>query len=145
MPMKMKEVKTHSSEETFQEGVKLGKTLETRKIIALFGDLGSGKTTFLKGFISSMTGRPPEEITSPTFTYLHVYTGKATVYHFDLYRLSSPRDFFLAGFDEYLQTNDICCIEWAEKIDRCFLEHAIQITLSHQGQDTRLITIGDFA
>jgi tRNA threonylcarbamoyladenosine biosynthesis protein TsaE len=72
-----------------------------------FGDLGAGKTTFLKGMISALTGCSSAEITSPTFNYLHVYEGKIPVYHFDLYRLTNAQQFKGAGFSEYFQVEGI--------------------------------------
>jgi len=90
--------------------------------------------------ISALTGCSAAEITSPTFNYLHIYEGKTTVYHFDLYRLTSAEQFNSAGFSEYLNAG-VCCIEWAEKIASKLLPDTIRITLEHQGVASRLITI----
>ncbi len=141
-PAKMKdEICTHSSEETEAAGALLGRSLQGNEILAFFGDLGAGKTTFIKGLISSLTGCSPDEITSPTFNYLHIYEGKIPVYHFDLYRLATAEQFEGAGFSEYLQMNGICCLEWAEKIESKLPVGTIRITLEHQGLDSRLIVI----
>ncbi|HEX2580129.1 MAG TPA: tRNA (adenosine(37)-N6)-threonylcarbamoyltransferase complex ATPase subunit type 1 TsaE [Rhabdochlamydiaceae bacterium] len=133
-------IKTHSSEETEAAGARFAASLHGNETIAFFGDLGAGKTTFLKGMISALTGCSTAEITSPTFNYLHLYEGEKIVYHFDLYRLTSAEQFDRAGFSEYLNTG-ICCIEWAEKIASKLPPETIRITLEHQGLTSRLITI----
>lgn len=137
--MLKKRVKTNSSEETLKAGTEFARSLYGNEVIAFFGDLGSGKTTFLKGLISASTGCSPHEISSPTFTYLQIYEGKFPIYHFDLYRLSSPEQFVGAGFSEYLKGEGVCCIEWAEKIN--LPENAIRITIDYEGPHTRVITI----
>lgn len=133
-------IKTHSSEETEAAGAHFAATLRGNETIAFFGDLGAGKTTFLKGMISALTGCSPSEITSPTFNYLNIYEGKIPVYHFDLYRLKAAEQFEGAGFSEYLQMG-VCCLEWAEKIETKLPAGTIRITLEHQGLDNRLIKI----
>jgi tRNA threonylcarbamoyladenosine biosynthesis protein TsaE len=139
MPVKM--INTHSSEETEAAGTHFAASLHGNETIAFFGDLGAGKTTFLKGLISTLTGCSPSEITSPTFNYLNIYEGKIPVYHFDLYRLKTTEQFEGAGFSEYLSAEGICCLEWAEKIETKLPAGTIRITLEHQGLDNRLITI----
>ena len=135
------EICTHSSEETEAAGARLASSLQGNEVLAFFGDLGAGKTTFIKGLITALTGCHPDEVTSPTFNYLHIYEGKKTVYHFDLYRLKGAEQFQGAGFSEYLQTGGICCLEWAEKIETRLPADTIRITLQHQGLDSRLIKI----
>ena len=132
---------TSSSEETQAAGAEFAETLQGTETIAFFGDLGSGKTTFLKGMISALTGCSPDEITSPTFTYMQIYEGKFPVYHFDLYRLSNGEQFEEAGFSEFLDLGGVCCLEWAEKIETKLPAGTIRITLEHQGLDNRLIKI----
>lgn len=136
MPLKGK-INSHSSEETFQAGVHFAKSLEGSEVVAFFGDLGSGKTTFLKGMISTLANCKPDEITSPTFTYLHIYEGP--VFHFDLYRLSSPKQF--GEFSEYLQGKGVCCIEWAEKIQELLPPNTIRISIEYLGENSRSIHI----
>jgi tRNA threonylcarbamoyladenosine biosynthesis protein TsaE len=139
MPVKM--IKTHSSEETEAAGAHFAASLQGNEIVAFFGDLGAGKTTFLKGMISALTGCSPAEITSPTFNYLHIYEGKFPIYHFDLYRLTAGEQFEGAGFSEYLQAGGVCCLEWAEKIETKLPSGTIRIIMEHQGLDNRLIKI----
>src|SRR5262245_47888072 len=113
------EYTTHSAHETMLLGKKLGKELPDNSIVCFFGDLGAGKTTFIKGLASGAANFSVEEITSPTFVYLNIYEGKRSVFHFDLYRLKNVHDFIGLGFDEYFQAGGICCIEWSERISAC--------------------------
>lgn len=103
-------------------------------VLALKGDLGAGKTTFLKGFISALTGTPPHLIQSPTFTYLQLYEGSPyDLYHFDLYRLKNDRQFETAGFRDYLQTGGICCLEWADRIESQLPTTTLFLEISYAG------------
>ena len=120
---------TTSAEETFQIGVRLGKTVTAPCVIALHGDLGAGKTTFVRG-IAAANKADTEEVCSPTFTYLNIYLGNIAIYHFDLYRIPNEEEFISAGFDEYLTAGGICCIEWPEKI-ACFLKEQAVFSLHH--------------
>lgn len=130
---------TSSSEETQKIAESFGKTLSANTVVALFGELGSGKTTFIKGLIAGIANISPREVNSPTFTYLNIYTD--SIYHFDLYRLKGEEDFLSMGFDEYFKAGGICCIEWPERISSLIPPEAIRITLEHIGQDQRRITI----
>lgn len=136
---------TRSPEETFRAGEKFGHTLETPCVIALHGDLGAGKTTFIRGLASSL-GADEREVCSPTFTYLNIYQGRySTIYHFDLYRIPTETEFKAAGFDEFLQAGGVCCIEWSEKIasllQERFCSRIYRIQIAHGGADLREIKI----
>ena len=135
---------TASAEKTFQIGSQLGQTLHAPCVIAFSGDLGAGKTTFIRGLASSL-GIDEREICSPTFTYLNIYQGSTVIYHFDLYRIPSQREFEAAGFDEYLHTDGICCIEWSEKIAPLLQERAhlrvVRVSIAHAGDGLREICI----
>jgi len=105
-----------SPEAMFQYGTEIARALaKPNLILALKGDLGAGKTTFLKGFISTLASIHPDQIQSPTFTYLQVYSD--TLYHFDLYRIKHYEQFESAGFADYLKAGGICCLEWADRIE----------------------------
>lgn len=137
----MRRLKTSTASETFSEGVALGKTLQPNAILALFGDLGAGKTTLIKGIVSGATDLSPDVVTSPTFTYLQIYSGLVPVYHFDLYRLRTAADFLSLGFSEYFSAGGICCIEWSERIEEILPPGTLRITLRHLGEDQREIEI----
>lgn len=129
---------THCTKETIDFGFEFGKTLEPNTVLCLSGELGSGKTTLIKGIIQGITGIAPEKVLSPTFVYLNVYDK---VYHFDLYRLCSYEEFLSLGFEEYLFSGGICCIEWSERIASIIPKNALFITLSHLEEESREIHI----
>lgn len=134
-------MRTHSSEETHNLGKSFGQSLKNGDVVAFFGDLGAGKTTFIRGLVEG-TGCPDaRSVSSPTFTFLNIYSGEKTVYHFDLYRLPREEEFFAAGFDEYLQADGICCIEWAEKIPASLPQTAIRVTFQYLEEGSRQIEI----
>jgi tRNA threonylcarbamoyladenosine biosynthesis protein TsaE len=141
----MKKVKTKhlsvSPEETTQIGYSLGQQLCTNSIVVLYGDLGAGKTTFIKGLANSLSSCKENEISSPTFTYLNIYEGARVLYHFDLYRLKQTNDFFALGFDEYFSCGGICCIEWPELIENHLPAGTIKVEIQYLEQNQREIII----
>lgn len=128
-----------SPEETAAIGQDIARGLTGNELICLHGDLGAGKTTLSKGLISAIAKVPPHEVNSPTFTYLNIYEGEKTVYHFDCYRLGGEGDFLEKGFDEYF--GELCLIEWSEKIEKALPIKRINITISYHGETGREITI----
>ena len=128
---------TRSPEETVALGHALGTQLPHRAVVALTGDLGAGKTTLVKGIVQGVTGCSPEEVSSPTFTYLNIYEGESPLYHFDLYRIPDEETFAELGFDDFLMTNGVACIEWAEKIE--LPAGTIQVELRHTPDGAREI------
>lgn len=136
---------TTSSAETYQLGVLLGQKLSPGSVVCFFGDLGAGKTTMIKGIVAGAgcggEGGSGVQVTSPTYTYLHVYKGPKTVYHFDLYRLPGEEEFLAMGFDEYFDAGGICCLEWSEKIPGLVGEHVVRVEIAHTGDDRRNIRI----
>lgn len=92
-------------------------SLHPSTLILLEGTLGAGKTTFVKGLAQGLGSAALDAVQSPTFTYLHIHPlQRATLYHFDLYRLRGVDDFIELGFGEYLDGDGVCCIEWPERI-----------------------------
>ena len=133
-------IKTHSSEETEAAGAHFAATLRGNETVAFFGDLGAGKTTFLKGMISALTGCSPSEITSPTFNYLNIYEGKIPVYHFDLYRIG-VNDLLDIGYEEFFYGKGIAVIEWSERLGELMPEDHWHVKLAHKGENQRRITL----
>lgn len=133
------ERQTDSVEETLQIGREMGATLAPNSIICLFGELGAGKTSFVKGIAEGAAGISSDSVQSPTFTYLNIYPGKLPIYHFDLYRIKGVEDFLGMGFDEYLEAGGVCCIEWSERIQEILPEACTKITLSHLSNGGRRI------
>jgi tRNA threonylcarbamoyladenosine biosynthesis protein TsaE len=134
---------TYSSEETFELGNRLGSKAKAGEIYTLTGDLGTGKTVFAQGFAGGLG--ITEYVNSPTFTILQVYDGgKLPFYHFDVYRIEDPEEMFEVGFDEYLEGDGVCLIEWAELVDELIPEGAVRIKIEKdltRGTDIRKITI----
>lgn len=130
-----------SDTHTHHIGHEFGKALRAGDIVTFSGDLGAGKTTFIKGLAEGSAGVDPRTICSPTFNYLNIYTGTHTIYHFDLYRLHQAKDFYAAGFSDYLSLPGICCIEWAEKISDLLPKNIIRVHLRYLEENTRKIEI----
>lgn len=123
-------------DDTMDLGRQFASKLKQNQVLALRGDLGAGKTTFVQGLLKGLN--ISDEAQSPTFTYLQIYQGPTTVYHFDLYRLKNERDFVLLGFEEFLTAGGIVVIEWPERIESILPKEAVQITLLHEPSGGRI-------
>ncbi len=135
----IKKIITKSAQETIQLGMNLSKTLKKGSIVAFLGDLGSGKTTLIKGIVNAY--KKNINVNSPTFVYLNIYNAKNTIYHFDLYRIKDKAQFYLFGFEEYFSLNGICLIEWPDKIIDILPKDTIFIKMTHINEKMRQITI----
>jgi len=136
----MQEYITENEAETIALGEKLAGLLKSGDILAVTGDLGSGKTALVKGIARGLSIK--DYITSPTFTLVHSYTGPAaTLHHFDVYRISDEDELFDIGFEEYLYGGDICVIEWADRIRSMLPPYAkwIHLERTQSGTDERKI------
>lgn len=132
---------SNSEEETIAYGKAFGSTLSKNQIVCFFGDLGAGKTTFIKGLVNGFAEYATAEVSSPTFVYLNIYNGSKTVYHFDLYRLKDSDEFLSMGFDEMFDAGGITLMEWSEKIEEILPENRILVTIEHRDEQSRIITI----
>jgi tRNA threonylcarbamoyladenosine biosynthesis protein TsaE len=132
---------SNSEAETLAVGETFGQSLTANSIVCFFGDLGVGKTTFIKGLAAGAAGYPRERVNSPTFVYLNIYEGHPIVYHFDLYRLRDVDQFLSMGFDEALFAGGICCVEWSERIASLLPSNFIRVELTHLGATQRRIVI----
>lgn len=133
---------SESEENTIKLGERVAKQLKKGDIVALSGDLGTGKTAFVKGLAQGFG--IDEYITSPTFTLVHSYKGSGfNLHHFDVYRVSDEDELFEIGFEEYLYEEDICVIEWADLIPNLIPSHSIWIYFERtvNGTDKRRIKI----
>ncbi|HEY2343676.1 MAG TPA: tRNA (adenosine(37)-N6)-threonylcarbamoyltransferase complex ATPase subunit type 1 TsaE [Chthoniobacteraceae bacterium] len=111
----MASIISHSAAETFALGVRVAESARAGDVFALRGDLGAGKTHFVKGLAAGL-GANPEAVTSPTFTLIHEYEGRhLRLIHFDFYRLESEDEAASLGFDDYLDGSGVLAIEWADK------------------------------
>jgi tRNA threonylcarbamoyladenosine biosynthesis protein TsaE len=137
------EIITHSAEETSQWGREFAKRLQPPILVLLTGDLGSGKTTLTKGIVSGLGAAAQDEVTSPTFTLVHVYgtTDAARVYHADLYRIENFHDFETLGLEEVFAKPAVVILEWSERFPLPSPWPQLRLKLEHLGGDTRRIQV----
>jgi len=127
-----------SVDETIAQGKEFAKELSPGDVVCLNGDLGAGKTHFVKG-IASFFGVKEELVTSPTFTLINEYQGSIPIYHFDCYRLESDQEALEIGAEEYLFGDGVSIVEWPEKIRNLIPKNAVWITIKHCGDTEREI------
>ncbi len=143
----MEEFITLSEKETIEAGKKFAKNLKLGDVVALYGDLGSGKTQFIKGICEFF--HVAELVTSPTFTIINQYKGKVSnkrfpIYHLDLYRIKNENELMEIGFDECIFADDsIKLVEWSENAAQLLPTHRYSIEISSNGDEEnyRKITI----
>lgn len=130
---------THSEEETELLGQRLAKTLRPGQVLALEGDLGAGKTAFVRGLAAGLGC--PGRVSSPTFTIVNEYEGgRLPLFHFDLYRLKSPRELDDLGWEDYVDRGGICAVEWSSNGGDA-LGEVIPVTITRLSDTARKITI----
>ena len=130
---------TTSADETLALGRRLATALAPGDIVALYGNLGAGKTHLVKGICEGL-GVPSEGVTSPTFTLVNEYAGADfPIYHFDAYRIERIEEFFELGYEDYFFDDGVCLIEWPEHIEPLLPEHTLRLRLIHLGGDERRI------
>ena len=133
------ELITRSPEQTEALGFALGQRLSPGDIIAYKGDLGAGKTAFTRGLAKGLGCT--EQVTSPTYTIVNEYlSGRLPLFHFDMYRLASSEDLWGIGWDDYLDRNGVCAVEWSENVEDA-MENALWVTIESLGGDCRRITL----
>ena len=141
-----KEIYTHSPQETEAVGAELARGVHSPAFIALYGDLGVGKTAFVRGFASVIA--PGVAVRSPTFALVNEYRGKPySVFHFDMYRITDEDELYSIGFYDYLERG-ICIVEWSENIEYALPEEYIRIIIEKTDSDDeneRLIVIEEIA
>ena len=135
---------TNSPAETEAIGAALGKILPPGTVIAYRGDLGAGKTAFTRGLAQGLGCT--DMVTSPTYTIVNEYlNGRMPLFHFDMYRLASSDDLWDIGWEDYLDWDGVCAVEWSESVSDA-LEDPLLVTIEKLSGDSRRITIegGDF-
>ena len=136
-----KTFKTTNENETEKVGSELAELLNKNSFIALYGDLGAGKTVFVRGIVRELIPEAEHLVHSPTFALVNEYIGKdKKIYHFDMYRITSEDDLYSIGFDDYFNTG-IIITEWSENIEFAIPETAIRITIKRISEDEREIII----
>ncbi len=121
---------TESPDETQALGEKLGKTLKQGDVIALIGDLGSGKTCLTQGIARGVGIEPNELVSSPSYILINEYNGTLPIYHIDLYRLENSEEIAELGLSEYVEGDGICIIEWAERMTDALPDTCIKIHIT---------------
>ena len=122
--------KTESPEETQELGEKLGKTLKQGDVIALIGDLGTGKTCLTQGIARGVGIASGEIVSNPSYILINEYNGTVPIYHIDLYRLENSEEIAELGLSEYIEGDGICIIEWAERMTDALPNTCIKIHIT---------------
>jgi len=135
------EFETSTPEETIALGRKFVQDLTAGDIVCLEGGLGAGKTHFVKGMAAGLD-IPESDVQSPTFTLIHEYEGTLPLYHFDCYRMESPREALEIGAEDYFYGEGICVIEWPGRIEPLIPPSALWISITEPDKKTRKFVIG---
>ena len=135
----MTEFITNSELETEQLGERLAKAVSGGAVIAMYGDLGAGKTAFVRGMARGMglTCR----VSIPTFTIVNEYLGERELIHFDMYRLSGAEELFDIGWEDYISRGAVCVVEWSENVQDAFFGDEIKVTIDKLSDTGRRIRI----
>jgi tRNA threonylcarbamoyladenosine biosynthesis protein TsaE len=140
------EFTTQSGAETIEVGRKLARLLQPPQLLLLRGDLGTGKTTLVKGIAEALDAAEADEVTSPTFTLIHEYDGaqdgrSVKLFHLDVYRLEGERQLETLGLDELLTQDALVLVEWGEKFKSLRKRATGEIVIASTGGDARRITV----
>jgi tRNA threonylcarbamoyladenosine biosynthesis protein TsaE len=147
---KVHQFESTGSADTIRVGREIAKLLDPPQFLILRGDLGTGKTTLVKGIAEALEAADPEEVTSPTFTLIHEYEGvkrhgdklePVLLYHLDLYRLEGERQLDSLGLDELATPDSIVLVEWGEKFASVVKRSTGEIVMEAAGGDSRRITV----
>lgn len=130
---------THSEAETEAAGARVAHALTPGSVVAMRGDMGAGKTVFVRGLARAFgyTGR----VTSPTFTIVNEYLCTPPVFHFDMYRLCGAEDLYGIGWEDYLTRGGICVVEWSERVEDALDASVVTVELEPVDENTRRITV----
>jgi tRNA threonylcarbamoyladenosine biosynthesis protein TsaE len=139
--MPSREFLTHSSEETIALGRELASQLRPPVLLCLEGELGSGKTTLSKGIISGLGVAREEDVTSPTFTLVHVFKNGVKVFHVDLYRIADRHDLETLGLEDIFAEPAIVLVEWPDRLALRTDWPVVQVHLEHGEGDSRRIRV----
>lgn len=130
-------VTTADPSETHRFGISLAAHASPGDVICLHGDLGAGKTAFVKGFAEGM-GANPDKVNSPTFTLIHEYRdGRIPLFHFDAYRIRTIQEALEIGTEDYLYGDGVCLIEWPQHIASLLPDDAVHIYIEKVGPELR--------
>ncbi len=136
----MREIITRDERETEEAGAELARELPDGAVVAMYGELGAGKTAFVRGMARGMG--IDCRVSSPTFTIVNEYEGERTLIHFDMYRLGSADELWGIGWDDYLARGAVCAVEWSENVEEAFTGDEVTVRFEKLGPGERRITIG---
>lgn len=128
---------SNSPERTRELGEALGRLLKGGNVVALVGELGSGKTVLTQGLAKGLGVGPHEYVSSPSFALVNQYAGRLAIYHIDTYRLGGEAEMVALGYEEYLEPDGVTIIEWADKILRLLPKKYLLVNLTITGHNTR--------
>jgi tRNA threonylcarbamoyladenosine biosynthesis protein TsaE len=132
-------IETHSVSETEALGERLAKCLSSGSVVALYGDLGAGKTALVRGMARGL--ELTESVSSPTFTIVNEYPGHPALFHFDLYRLKNAEELYAIGWEDYLDRDGVCVVEWSENAPEAFPEDTVRVYIDRLGDTDRRIRV----
>lgn len=132
---------TRNEIETEQAGADFASSLPDGSVVAFYGDLGAGKTAFVRGMARGMG--ISNRVSSPTFTIVNEYIGRRELYHFDMYRLASADELFDIGWEDYLSRGGVCAVEWSENVEDAFEGDEIIVRIEKVSDNERKISIGE--
>ena len=135
----MAEFFSSSERETEAHGGRLAAVLPGGSVVAMYGDLGAGKTAFVRGMARGMG--LDCRVSSPTFTIVNEYLGKRELIHFDMYRIGGADELFDIGWEDYLNRGAVCAVEWSENVEDAFFGDEIVVRMEKLGDTERKITI----
>lgn len=133
------EILSVSERQTELAGKHLAQRLCPGTVVALYGDLGMGKTAFVRGMAEGLG--LASHVNSPTFTIVNEYDGDVPLFHFDMYRLASADELFEIGWEDYLDRGGVCAVEWSENVPGAFPENTIVVRITRMGDTRRKIEI----
>ncbi|GAA0106152.1 tRNA (adenosine(37)-N6)-threonylcarbamoyltransferase complex ATPase subunit type 1 TsaE [Paraclostridium sordellii] len=133
----MVKIYLENEEQTKDIGYKLGQLLTPKSVVCLIGDLGAGKTTMTQSLAKAL--EVDDYITSPTFTIVNEYEGRMPLYHFDVYRIGSSDEMYDIGFDEYIDGDGVCIIEWANLIEDILPDEYLYIEMNYKETGREMI------
>lgn len=133
------EIISKSVEDTENTGAALVKSIPKSSVVAMYGDLGAGKTAFVRGMARGLNSN--SRVTSPTFTIVNEYSGDTELFHFDMYRLKSGDELFDIGWEDYLSRGGICVVEWSENVKDAFDGSELSVTIEKLSDTERKIII----
>jgi tRNA threonylcarbamoyladenosine biosynthesis protein TsaE len=132
---------SHSPDKTEKFGREMAQRLNPGAVVAFYGDLGSGKTTLIRGLVRGLGAEKSTRVTSPTFVLMNMYQGRCPIYHFDFYRLSEPSMIADLGCEEYFGGEGVALIEWADRAGELVPGESIRIELTAIDETTREIQV----